>query len=370
MVGAGVGEHSVYKTDPWGRLYRSLEVADDADLRLRARRRRGTAAARAAPRHQGRRRPGPPLLRAQPRGVLLGARDRARGRRWSSRSGSTVRSATDELDRIYDEWRRVGLMLGLREQDLPADIDGFWRRWDEIRAKLENNPVVQDVLHNGPKRRVLAAADAALVRRPQPAGDEAPARHHHLDARRRPSRDSSAWRALTPSEERRLRRVAWFTRLLGRAAPRPAALPAADLPRPPPRDGAHPHVPPARRLTSRPHPTRPGDTHDRTPRRRRRCHDHEPSGPTGSPTRWSTGSPARVFRDPGGASRPAAPRRAVRRTGDRRDPDQHRRRRRARRRDGPGRRRRLGVPAPSPTAPPWCCASTTCSSSARTRSST
>ena len=24
MVGAGVGEHSVYKTDPWGRLYRSL----------------------------------------------------------------------------------------------------------------------------------------------------------------------------------------------------------------------------------------------------------------------------------------------------------------------------------------------------------
>ena len=42
-------------------------------------------------------------------------------------------------------------MLGLREQDLPADIDGFWRRWDEIKAKLENNPVVQDVLHNGPK---------------------------------------------------------------------------------------------------------------------------------------------------------------------------------------------------------------------------
>ena len=43
-------------------------------------------------------------------------------------------------------------VAGIRDKDLPADIDGFWRRWDEIKAKLENNAVVQDVLHNGPKR--------------------------------------------------------------------------------------------------------------------------------------------------------------------------------------------------------------------------
>jgi uncharacterized protein (DUF2236 family) len=43
--------------------------------------------------------------------------------------------STPELDLMYDEWRRVGLMLGVGEQELPADIDGFWTRYHQISAR-------------------------------------------------------------------------------------------------------------------------------------------------------------------------------------------------------------------------------------------
>jgi len=132
--------------------------------------------------------------------------------------------SADEVDRIYDEWRRVGLMLGLRESDLPADIDGFWRRWDDIRSRLENNPVVQDVLHNGPK-------NPRWLLLPQ----------RWLDALNRPAmklqRDIATWTLdddlcetfglapLTAAERRRLERLARITRLLGRLLPDPVRFP-------------------------------------------------------------------------------------------------------------------------------------------------
>ncbi|MET0838080.1 MAG: oxygenase MpaB family protein [Marmoricola sp.] len=223
MVGAGVGEHSVYKTDPWGRLYRSLKSLMTQIY--------GSERAVA----EGRR------LQELHRGIK--GVD-AQGRRYSALNpeafywvhatvleGALVFQekfdrplSADEVDRIYDEWRRVGLMLGLRESDLPADIDGFWRRWDDIRSRLENNPVVQDVLHNGPKKpRWL------------------PLPQRWLDALNRPAmklqRDIATWTLdddlcetfglapLTAAERRRLERLARITRLLGRLLPDPVRFP-------------------------------------------------------------------------------------------------------------------------------------------------
>lgn len=217
MVGAGVGEHSVYKTDPWGRLWRSLNSLMTQIY--------GSERAVA----EGRR------LQELHRGIK--GVD-AQGRRYSALNPeafywvhATVLEAalifqekfdrplsTSELDLMYDEWRRVGLMLGVGEQELPADIDGFWTRYHHISAKLENNPVVQDVLHNGPKRPFWL-----------------PLTQRWFDALNRPAmklqRDITTWTLpadlrekfglaqLTRSERRRLERLAALTRFLGRILP-------------------------------------------------------------------------------------------------------------------------------------------------------
>lgn len=217
MVGAGVGEHSVYKTDPWGRLWRSLNSLMTQIY--------GSERAVA----EGRR------LQELHRGIK--GVD-AQGRRYSALNPeafywvhATVLEAalifqekfdrplsTSELDLMYDEWRRVGLMLGVGEQELPADIDGFWTRYHQISAKLENNPVVQDVLHKGPKRPFWL-----------------PLTQRWFDALNRPAmklqRDITTWTLpadlrekfglaqLTRSERRRLERLAALTRFLGRILP-------------------------------------------------------------------------------------------------------------------------------------------------------
>lgn len=217
MVGAGVGEHSVYKTDPWGRLWRSLNSLMTQIY--------GSERAVA----EGRR------LQELHRGIK--GVD-AQGRRYSALNPeafywvhATVLEAalifqekfdrplsTSELDLMYDEWRRVGLMLGVGEQELPADIDGFWTRYHHISAKLENNPVVQDVLHKGPKRPFWL-----------------PLTQRWFDALNRPAmklqRDITTWTLpadlrekfglaqLTRSERRRLERLAALTRFLGRILP-------------------------------------------------------------------------------------------------------------------------------------------------------
>ena len=223
MVGAGVGEHSVYKTDPWGRLYRSL---DSLMTQIYGSERAVAEGERLREVHP------------QIKGVD------AQGRRYSALNpeafywvhatvleGALVFQekfdrplSPDELDRIYDEWRRVGLMLGLRERDLPTDIAGFWRRWDEIVAKLENNPVVQDVLHNGPKRPFWL-----------------PLTQRRFDALNRPAmklqRDITTWTldddlrekfglpVLTRARYAGCNRLAWLTRLLGRVLPDPVRFP-------------------------------------------------------------------------------------------------------------------------------------------------
>lgn len=223
MVGAGVGEHSVYKTDPWGRLYRSVKslmtqiygseraIAEGQRLQELHRDIKGTDA-------QGRR-----YSALNPEAYFWVHATVLEGALVFQEKFDRPLSA-EEVDRIYDEWRRVGLMLGLRADDLPAGIDGFWRRFDEIKARLENNPVVQDVLHSGPARpRWL------------------PLPQRWFDALNRPAmklqRDIATWTLdddlrekfglaqLTHAEERRLHRLARLSRLLGRVLPDPVRFP-------------------------------------------------------------------------------------------------------------------------------------------------
>jgi uncharacterized protein (DUF2236 family) len=148
-VGAGVGEHSVYKTDPYGRLDRTMrsvmaqvyggEQAVEEGRRLRE-------------------------MHRDIKGVD------AKGRRYSALNPDAYlwvhatafagflvflerfdRPASEaETQQLFDEWRRLGLVLGIPDRRLPRTVTEFWQTWDRLVANLEDNPVVQDLLHNAP----------------------------------------------------------------------------------------------------------------------------------------------------------------------------------------------------------------------------
>ncbi|MFJ5673772.1 oxygenase MpaB family protein [Streptomyces sp. NPDC093097] len=145
-VGAGVDDHSVFRTDPWGRGERSL-----ASLQLWVY--GGQAAA-----EEGRR------LRKLHRTVL--GTD-AHGRKyhaltpayyaWVHATGYPVyRHAQRYLGRpftpaqerqLYAEWLRVGRILGIHDRDMPQTIEEFWPYYRKVLAtEIEETVVVRELI--------------------------------------------------------------------------------------------------------------------------------------------------------------------------------------------------------------------------------
>ncbi|MGX1668251.1 oxygenase MpaB family protein [Streptomyces sp. NPDC055400] len=146
-VGAGVDEHSVFRTDPWGRGERSLRsvmlwvyggedaVQEGRRLRRLHRTIRGTDTRgrsyhaltpayyawvhatgfpvyRQAQRYLGRR----PFTEAQER-------------------------------RLYAEWLQVGRILGLHDRDMPQTVDAFWPYYRKVLAdEIELTTVVRELV--------------------------------------------------------------------------------------------------------------------------------------------------------------------------------------------------------------------------------
>ena len=150
MVGAAVGQQSVYKDDPYGRLWRTTisvirQVFGGYDSA-----------------EEGRR-----LLELHK--PIQGVDDA--GRRYSAMNPGAyvwvhatmfdawrlfLRDYGPGLDgrqeqQLFDEWRRVGLLIGCQDRMLPASIIEFDAYFDAMLPTLEDNDVVQDLLYNGPK---------------------------------------------------------------------------------------------------------------------------------------------------------------------------------------------------------------------------
>ncbi len=158
-VGAGVDDHSVFRTDPWGRGERSL-----ASLQLWVYGGAGAA-------EEGRR------LRQLHR-TIQGTD--AHGRRyhaltpayyaWVHATGYPVfrhaqqylgRPFTEAQERrLYAEWLQVGRILGIHDRDMPQTIEEFWPYYRKV---LENDLEATAVV------RELIATD-----RPLPAPDRGP----------------------------------------------------------------------------------------------------------------------------------------------------------------------------------------------------
>ena len=214
-VGAGVGEHSVYKTDPYGRLDRTMrsvmaqvyggEQALEEGRRLREMHRdiKGVDA-------KGRR-----YSALNPDAYLWVHATAYEGLLVFLERFDRPPTAADK-QQLFDEWRRLGLVLGIPERQLPRSIDEFWQTWDRLVVNLEDNPVVQDLLHNPPKPppgipepviRLLAVPLLALRRRliAWTVSDEL--------------REAIGLPAVTPRQEWGLRVISVTSRVAGRILP-------------------------------------------------------------------------------------------------------------------------------------------------------
>ncbi|MFG2092024.1 oxygenase MpaB family protein [Streptomyces sp. NPDC048612] len=145
-VGAGVDDHSMFRTDPWGRGERSL-----ASLQLWV---YGGEAAAA----EGRR------LRAMHRSIQgTDAQGRAYHAltpayyAWVHATGYPVfrhaqhylgRPFTEAQERqLYAEWLQVGRVLGIHDRDMPQTIEEFWPYYRKVLDNdLEETVVVRELL--------------------------------------------------------------------------------------------------------------------------------------------------------------------------------------------------------------------------------
>ncbi|WNI27954.1 oxygenase MpaB family protein [Streptomyces sp. ITFR-6] len=148
-VGAGVDEHSVFRTDPWGRGERSLRslqlwvyggaeaVEEGRRLRRLHRTIRGTD------------------TRGRPYHALSPA-----NYAWVYATGFPVyqhaarylvRPLDAEQERaLYREWLQVGRVLGIRDRDMPRSIEEFWPYYRGMLAgEIERTVVVDELVDPG-----------------------------------------------------------------------------------------------------------------------------------------------------------------------------------------------------------------------------
>lgn len=146
-VGTGVAQHSRFAEDPWGRLFRTLdyvngtiyggpELAGEIGRRVRTMHRS----------LRGQRPDGSSYHALEPEAYAWVhatlASSIVEGHRLF---GSPLRP--DEQLELWDEWRRLGRLIGVRDRDLPESWADFPAYFDGIvKNTLEDTPVVHEVL--------------------------------------------------------------------------------------------------------------------------------------------------------------------------------------------------------------------------------
>lgn len=146
-VGAGVSEHSDFKSDPWGRLLRTLDysyamtyggptLAGEMGRRIRETHRQ--------------------IKGTRPDGVRYSALE-PEAYAWvhATLVHSIVRGhsllgrpmSAERVEELYADWRRSGRLIGVRERDLPQDWAAFGPYFDRmVSERLERTPAVDEVL--------------------------------------------------------------------------------------------------------------------------------------------------------------------------------------------------------------------------------
>ena len=147
VIDAGVGEHSSYRSDPWGRAERSVRLLwpviyarpDEAirkghELREMHRQIKGRMAS--GERYHA--------LDPEAYGWVHGT-----GFYTSLKMYEVFDRplAADQRQALFREWRQIGSMLGIRDQDLPRSEADYWDYFnDMIEHRLQWGPVLADLL--------------------------------------------------------------------------------------------------------------------------------------------------------------------------------------------------------------------------------
>ena len=140
VVGAGVEQHSVFKTDPWGRMQRTAEwglrllysgpvKAPQAgqDLRDLHRNIKGTD-------DQGRR-----YFALDPEAYAWVHMTTYYTMVTTQRLFAEKPFTPAEEDQLYREWLQQGRVLGIRDADMPATVEEFWHYFNNmVETRLEN----------------------------------------------------------------------------------------------------------------------------------------------------------------------------------------------------------------------------------------
>lgn len=212
-VGAGVDEHSVFRTDPWGRGERSLrslqlwvyggERAAEEGRRLRTVHRsisgtdtRGRPYHALTPAHYA-------WVHATAYPAFL-------------RAAGYLSRPFDERDerRLYGELLRLGDILGIERCDMPATPEEYWPYFDRmVDEELERTVVVRELLD--PRRRIPPPPGSrALLRRLWPVLRPPLARWHVFvtTGLLPPAVRERLGLAWTDRDERRLRRFGGVVR--------------------------------------------------------------------------------------------------------------------------------------------------------------
>ncbi|MFJ4876778.1 oxygenase MpaB family protein [Streptomyces sp. NPDC088745] len=149
-VGAGVDEHSVFRTDPWGRGERSLrsvmlwvyggEAAAAEGRRLRALHRTITGTDAHGHRYHA-------LTPANYAWVhATGFPCYRHALRYLGRRPLT---AAQERQ-LYAEWLQVGRILGIHDRDMPQTVEEFWPYYRKMLAEVvERTAVVEELTDPG-----------------------------------------------------------------------------------------------------------------------------------------------------------------------------------------------------------------------------
>jgi Uncharacterized protein conserved in bacteria len=148
VIGAGVHDHSTFTADPWGRLDRSIDslmtqvfggeqaIVEGQRLRELHKPIKGVDA------HGDRYHALDPEVYWWVHASVF----------WTVRRAVAVFGCplTDVEQRgLYAEWRRIGVILGLHEQRMPVDIEGFRAYFDDMVAhRLEDNRTVRELLQS------------------------------------------------------------------------------------------------------------------------------------------------------------------------------------------------------------------------------
>jgi uncharacterized protein (DUF2236 family) len=154
VVGAGVGDHSVFKKDPWGRLQRTTEwglrllyggpeeaVRAGRDLRAMHRTIRGTD-------HRGRR-----YDALDPEAYTWVHMTSFASMVMAQRHFGERPFTAAEERRLYGEWLQQGRVLGIRDADMPADLPAFRLYFDEMVVhRLEPTEIAHHLLEVSMRR--------------------------------------------------------------------------------------------------------------------------------------------------------------------------------------------------------------------------